>query len=823
MNALDTALRLARMGWRIVPELWREEPQRTVPPLKGWNEAACTDEATIREWWGKWPGACIGAIPPHDVVVVDVDFHGADGFATLRALEKERGALQRAWEASTPRNGRHIILRLREGWECANATHWREGIDLLRGKVSLPPAPAREGRLARSWCGTGDFMASPPPFFPEGWREILPARRKPEPVQAPQIAALARSSGQALAYGRAALENAVQRIQRAPDGQGVQVANTEAYSIGRIAHECGIEAESEPALLGAIAGWSFRERGDKRMVEHNIRKGLRDGAANPKPIPQREIVHKPAPHGLRVVHPQSQGEAQKPARPQIEEAANAAQTVDEIVSILGEQDELLFQRGRHLARIQLPTQDEPACTRDLCVDQLRVHATRHADFYKITADGMAPCRPREETLRSVLALRDYPKIRELDFVTESPILKPNGEVFTGVGYEAMTRGYRVGPVWSARILADDEIDKSAALDAINRIADLFKEFPFDKNTFDTQLTAVLCAGLTIALRPLIDGPVPLFLATASSAGSGKTLAMQAVSVLATGYEAATAQVSGDPEEDRKMILSHARKADPVVLLDNLPIGGFGNQHWDAAFTSKIIEGRLLGSTEIVRYPMRTVWLATGNNVRLNGDTARRTITIRMVPDMERPETRAMGTYQHPHLIAHIRANRQALYNDLMTIWRCYHKEGKPHVNTVSTGSFTSWEQNVRDPLVWAGMATVGTANESEGANEEVLTLARFLHAWFERYRDDPQTSSSLVGALNDGKPHRQPHPSAEFGEALLFFCPALAKKSTPDTIGRILSRYDGRVVNREGSGRLQLVKLKPTRQGAQMWAVMEIA
>lgn len=59
------------------------------PALTGWQKAASTKEATLRQWWTDQPECNIGIAtgPGSDLLIVDIDTRGKDGFADLKKLD----------------------------------------------------------------------------------------------------------------------------------------------------------------------------------------------------------------------------------------------------------------------------------------------------------------------------------------------------------------------------------------------------------------------------------------------------------------------------------------------------------------------------------------------------------------------------------------------------------------------------------------------------------------------------------------------------------------------------------------------------------------
>jgi len=140
MTFLEAALEFAAKRWPVFPVRARGKTPLTRNGLKD----ASTDQKIIREWWTKWPSANIG-VPTQNFVVADID--GANGEASLRALEAEFGPLPSTLQSSTGK-GRHF-------WFAANGTAIRnsagklgDGIDIrgIGGYAVVPPSVHESGK-----------------------------------------------------------------------------------------------------------------------------------------------------------------------------------------------------------------------------------------------------------------------------------------------------------------------------------------------------------------------------------------------------------------------------------------------------------------------------------------------------------------------------------------------------------------------------------------------------------------------------------------------------------------------------------------------------
>jgi putative DNA primase/helicase len=120
---LGEALRLARLGYAVFPcRSGRKEPATH----HGVSDAT-TDEATIRNWWSRWPSANVALATGRGLVVIDVD-----AGATWPSEGKLESMLQlRPPVARTPRGGGHIYFRVPVGHV------WRNSVSRLALHVDV--------------------------------------------------------------------------------------------------------------------------------------------------------------------------------------------------------------------------------------------------------------------------------------------------------------------------------------------------------------------------------------------------------------------------------------------------------------------------------------------------------------------------------------------------------------------------------------------------------------------------------------------------------------------------------------------------------------
>jgi hypothetical protein len=240
------------------------------------------------------------------------------------------------------------------------------------------------------------------------------------------------------------------------------------------------------------------------------------------------------------------------------------------------------------------------------------------------------------------------------------------------------------------------------------------------------------------------------------------------------------------DEWRKRITAIALAAEPIVVIDNVN-GVLGGPSLDAALTSTRWADRLLGVNETISVPMTTVWLTTGNNLRLSKDTSRRTAHIRLHSLLEHPEERT--DFLHPNLKAWLSENRPALAMAALSILKAYIDAGRPDQRLTPWGSFESWSNLIRAAVVWLGLPDPGATRLALRDDEDTVLLDQVLAGWEEA---DPQgngmtVAQALTLIANTSKRDDDPYST------LRVVVESLSNREPARELGGILAKFKERV------------------------------
>ena len=483
------------------------------------------------------------------------------------------------------------------------------------------------------------------------------------------------------------------------------------------------------------------------------------------------------------------------------------EVVDEIVEAIAN-DPTIYCRGGQLVHVVSDaSRSRPGILRPSVAPRiallpefrLRERITAYCRILTKNKEGEEfPIHPPTWAVKETASRCNWPAVRHLEAIVETPILRHDGSIFGEPGYDPIT-GVVYEPTESIvnsipKVPASPTTEQISA--AVATILEVVRDFPF---ATPAHQSAWLAAVLTPFARFSFRGPAPLFLVDANVRGAGKSLLCDLVGLIVSGREMARMVNTRADDEMRKRITAIAIAGDPLVLIDNIgdALGGPG---LDAALTSSTWSDRILGKSEnTVPMPLCATWYATGNNVVLKADIARRICHIRLESPEENPEERS--GFAHQNIRGHVYRNRPALIAAALTILRGYtaatadKPELKPSIP--QWGSFEGWSDVVRGAIVFAGLADPGQTREQvrEESDSEGQTLRAFMSAWEKL---DPENLGMTISeAIKRVEEFQENHfqNSSEIKSAFIEFAPGKdSAKLNARSIGMKLHHIKGRIV-----------------------------
>lgn len=263
-------------------------------------------------------------------------------------------------------------------------------------------------------------------------------------------------------------------------------------------------------------------------------------------------------------------------------------------------------------------------------------------------------------------------------------------------------------------------------DARVMIEDLLADFPFA-----SECDRVNAIGLMLLpfVRDIIKGSTPLHLIEAPIPGSGKNLLLDVLVPPGVGHNYKQIAEGKDDDEYRKRITSALVGKTGAIIIDNIA-EAIASGPLASAITADIWTDRILGKSEDISLPVRTIWIATANNPTLSMEIARRTVRIRLAPRVDQPWMRE--GFRHANLREFVRDHRKQIVEACLTLIQswvycgCRLWSGKP------LGSFENWSRVIGGILEHAGYAGfLGTQGELyDVADTDNESWRMFVEEWF---------------------------------------------------------------------------------------------
>jgi hypothetical protein len=206
---------------------------------------------------------------------------------------------------------------------------------------------------------------------------------------------------------------------------------------------------------------------------------------------------------------------------------------------------------------------------------------------------------------------------------------------------------------------------------------------------------------------------------------------------------------------------------------------------------------------MTRFPIRCVWVATGNNPQFSHEMARRIVRIRLDAHVDQPWRRKAGDFRHADLRGWTKANRSRLIAACLTLGQAWIAAGRPRQGERSLGSFDNWAAIMGGILDVAGIpGFLANLDETyETADAEGATWRAFVGAWWDRHGTADVATADLHQVALTSEP---PLPLGDGGD-----------RSQRTRLGKALGRMRDRIFA-IGSFRLQVRAGRVSHQ-AQRW------
>ena len=401
--------------------------------------------------------------------------------------------------------------------------------------------------------------------------------------------------------------------------------------------------------------------------------------------------------------------------------------------------------------------------------------------YDRRAKKFAPVDAPEKVADTYLSRQGRWKLPPLAGVVNTPFLRVDSSIYETAGYD---------PDSYLLFKPEDQIfpplpqypSRTDAEAALKQLIKLIETFPF----VTAADRAVALVGILSVLDRRSMTTAPLIAFTAPAAGTGKSLLVDLMSVLATGRLMPVLSQGRDEAEFEKRLGASLLAGDTCISIDNCeaPLSG-------ALLCQAITQGelniRLLGYSRNIPTAMNASIFATGNNLVIAGDLTRRCLLGSLDAKVERPELRKFNV----DIIEEAHIYRGELVVAGLTILRAWHVAyaGGERVNIDPLGGFEVWSRRVREPLIWLGEAdpcdTVDKVRANDPMRDELGTV---LLQWKEHLKvNSVHTVQEVIErAVN----------VPTFYTALMNV--AASKNGgtvSNDRLGRWLKRIQGKIIN----------------------------
>jgi hypothetical protein len=288
--------------------------------------------------------------------------------------------------------------------------------------------------------------------------------------------------------------------------------------------------------------------------------------------------------------------------------------------------------------------------------------------------------------------REWP-FRVISGVTGTQTMRADGSLLTEPGYDAATGLYLMNPP-----VLPEMPEHPTQRDALEALAllqnDLLHEFPFPDEAARSVALSML---LTPVLRAAMPPAVPMHVASAPMAGTGKSFLADLAAAIALGERCPVIAVApGDPKATEARLHSALLDGYPIIALDNVN-GELTGDTLAQVIERPSVRVRLYNTQKLVTIANTFTVFANGNNIVATQDIVRRTIRCGLDAEVENPEERTFSADP----VEMVLTDRGKYVAACLTIARAYLAAGKPGQKT-PLPSFQRWSGLIRSGITWLG-------------------------------------------------------------------------------------------------------------------------
>jgi hypothetical protein len=420
-------------------------------------------------------------------------------------------------------------------------------------------------------------------------------------------------------------------------------------------------------------------------------------------------------------------------------------------------DGCLFDRDMPVRLVQ-PADGGPMIARGLRVNNVVIEAHRLCQPVRLGENGkqVAVTLP-ERVAKIYLDMRGEWDLPPLAGISTAPLLAADGRICSVVGYDPESR------LWCCKVpmlRLPEHPQLQDATAALHQLRQAFRTFPFadaarryhsaigievvdldcspgrDESAFLIGLMTAICrASLWLAPGLLVGAP------QVSGAGSGKGLLVRAICAIAFGVQPRAFTAGHDRQELDKRIVAELVEAAPALFLDNVNGAVLRSETLASVLTERPARVRVLGATRMVALNSTAFIGVTGNGLGVSEDLARRFVLCGLDAKCEDPETRPFRA----GFLEDIEQRRAELLGAALTIWRF----GRQHASELQRGrplgSFETWCEQVRDPLLTLGCHDPVERVELVKAQDPYRQrVAELFQVWDRRHDDTPVKVADLA-------------------------------------------------------------------------------